>query len=53
MILSTMFLLSVILVVVFGGLAIVVSPLFFLAFLLSLAIPALLTVRTYKSPNQQ
>ena len=53
MILSTMFVLSVILVVVFSGLAIVVSPLFFLALLLSLAVPALLTVRTYKSPNQQ
>lgn len=53
MILSTMFVVSVILVVVFGGLAIVVSPVFFLGFLLSLAVPALLTVTTYKSPNQQ
>ena len=53
MILSTMYVLSVILVVVFSGLAVIVSPLFFLALLLSLVIPALLTVRTYKSPNQQ
>ena len=53
MILSTMYVLSVILVAIFSGLAIIVSPLFFLALLLSLVIPALLTVRTYKSPNQQ
>ena len=53
MISSTMFVLSVLLVVVFSGLAIAVSPFFFLALLLSLAIPAFLTIRTYKSPNQQ
>jgi hypothetical protein len=48
-----MFLLSVVLVALFSGLAVAVSPLFFLALLLALAVPAFLTVRSYKSPNQQ
>ncbi|MGH2406112.1 MAG: hypothetical protein ACRDGN_16885 [bacterium] len=48
-----MFLVSVVLVVLFSGLAIAVSPFFFLALLLSLAVPAFLTVRTYKSPNER
>jgi hypothetical protein len=48
---AALFVISVILVVVASGLAVAVSPLFFLALLLTLVIPALLTVMCYRSPN--
>jgi hypothetical protein len=51
--LATLFVLSIVLVAITSGLAITVSPVFFLALLASLAIPALLTLFCYKSPNQQ
>ena len=51
MILGMMFILSVVLVIITSWLAVTVSPLFFLALLVALALPAWLTVRSYKSPN--
>jgi hypothetical protein len=53
MILAALFIISAVLVTVTGVLAITVSPLYFPALLLSLVIPAFLTIRSYKSPNEQ
>jgi hypothetical protein len=53
MISAGLFILSVVLVVLTAALAITVSPVYFLALLLSLAIPAFLTIRSYKSPNRR
>ena len=53
MISAALYILSIGLVVVTSGLAITVSPLWFPALLLSLAVPAFLTVRSYQSPNKQ
>jgi hypothetical protein len=50
--LATLFVLSVIMVAISGALAIAVSPVFFLALMASLAVPALLTLFCYKSPNR-
>ena len=50
---AVLFVISVILVIAASVLAIAVSPLFFLALMVSLVIPALLTLRSYKSPNRQ
>ena len=53
MISAALFILSIGLVIVTSGLAIAVSPLWFPALLLSLVVPAYLTVRSYQSPNKQ
>jgi hypothetical protein len=52
MLLAALFIISAVLVAVTGVLAIAVSPLYFPALLLSLVIPAFLTIRSYKSPNE-
>lgn len=51
MLMAALFVMSAVLVLVTGVLAITVSPLYFPALLLSLVVPAFLTIRSYKSPN--